>query len=97
MESFTRRDGKTIVEGVFSMSRFAKAAFAASGVLLTVLEALFVVSAFRTDAPMLQRIIFALFLPVVVILIVGVHLFLKRLFRKDVDWISAVVVEALKS
>lgn len=94
---FIEHHGKVTLEGVFSISSFVKIVFALSGGVLVLLESFFVVAAITSESPLLPKLLFLLFFPIVAALVLLVHLVLKRLFRNDVAWISTAITKALQS
>ena len=93
---FIEHEGKLVVEGVLCTSPFIKLVFAVSGGAFVLCESLFVVAAITSESPLVPKIFFLLFFPIVAVLVILAHLGFKRLFRKDVEWISATIVKALK-
>ena len=92
---FVERHGKLILQGTFKISRVFKIWFAASSVILLLLEILFILSANSSQGSPQEKFIAIGFIPAAYCAVVVACLFWKRMYRGDIQWISDKVTAAL--
>jgi hypothetical protein len=92
---FFQQNG-VILEGVFSMSGFAKFVLTSLLSALALFEVFFLVVSFTSEGPIAAKLGFLAFFPIVGALIIGAHMSIKSALYGDVDWISKAIENVLQ-